>query len=302
MALRLLISGSSGLIGSALAARLRTQGHDLVRLRRGSHRIEAGALYWDPAHDGHLGEELEGFDGVIHLAGANVGATLWTKKRKQELVDSRCRDTRLLAQALAALSSPPKTVIIASAVGYYGDRGQETLTEESPPGAGFLARLCVQWEASSRPLQERGVRVVHSRFGAVLSPQGGLLRKLLPLFRWGLGGRLGTGKQLMSWIALEDAVCALEHLLHHEEVRGPVNVTSPFPVAQEAFADLLARAVRRRKGPPLPALLVRWLFGEMGQELLLASAAALPRKLLDTGFSFVYPRIETYLQEERCSA
>jgi uncharacterized protein len=289
--LRILISGSSGLVGSALTCFLRLGGHQIVHLVRKKKAAQPDEIIWDPSSGAVQNSDFEQFDAFIHLAGESIADGLWTKGKKERIFQSRCRDTWLLAQIIHRLQHPPKTVICASAVGIYGDRS-EKVTEESPPGKGFLADVCVKWEAATKSLEERGIRVIHTRFGYILSSRGGLLRKLLPLFRLGLGGKIGGGQQMIPWVALEDVVDALYHVLLEPEIKGPVNIVSPYPVKQEEFANLLAELLHAHLYFSIP----KWcLKGEKMRELLLASIEAVPQKLKDSGFLFRYPDLRDVL-------
>lgn len=293
--MRILLSGSSGFIGSKLKAFLELAGHHVVRLVR--HRKEEGAdaIFWNPLTGELDKEDFEGFDAVIHLAGAGIADTRWTKKRKEILFLSRCRDTWLLSQVLCRLYQPPKTVISASAIGFYGDRGDEVLTEESAPGKGFLSNLCQEWEKATDAIENRGSRVVHPRFGAVLGAEGGMLQKMIGPFRWGLGGKLGAGKQKVSWIAIDDLVGGIYHCLMTETLSGPVNLVAPKPVTQEEFARLLAKQLKRPAFCHVPACALKFVLGEMAEELLLASQNVIPKKLQETRYVFQYPDLKTAL-------
>lgn len=296
--MRILISGSHGFIGGASTALLKGQGHEVFQLVRKRKDLGPGSIFWDPKTGDLSKDAFEGFDAVLHFAGDNIAKRRWSKHRKKELFQSRCRDTWLLSQVLLRLNRPPKVFITASAVGFYGNRGEELLTEESPPGKNFLADLCGKWEEATASLKERGVRVVHTRFGVVLSSKGGMLAKVIPLYRWGLGAVLGSGKQWVSWIALEDLLLILRHILTHASIEGAVNVTSPFPIRQEEFAALLAKRMHRKAFLRLPAILLRLCLGQMTDELLLASAKVYPNKLLEHGYSFKWPTLEMYLVGE----
>lgn len=294
--MRILLSGATGLIGSALRAFLADRGHEIFSLTRSKAMRGPCAVYWNPLRaEADLGE-FEGFDAWIHLAGENVAAGRWTRKRKRRLFQSRTRDTWLLSQIFLRLHSPPRVVIVASAVGYYGDRGEELLTEESPPGQGFLAELCGSWEAATRGIESRGVRTLHLRFGGVLDATRGMLARMLPVFRWGLGGIIGSGTQILSWIALEDVVASIDHLLQHEEVSGAVNLVSPHPVTQACFAKTLGSILHRPTWVHTPGWLLRLLLGQMARELLLASLNVRPKKLLESGYNFRYPELEGALR------
>ncbi len=289
--MNVLLTGASGLIGSAVTPALESSGHRVVKLRRG----EGTGATWNPAEGKiDLAPALP-FDSVIHLAGENIGAR-WTAERKQRIRESRVAGTRLLAEALASLPSRPKVLVCASATGFYGDRGDEWLDESSPAGRGYLAEVCREWEAASAPAEGAGIRVVRLRFGIVLARQGGALAKMLPAFRLGLGGRLGDGRQYWSWIALEDAVAALLHALTCESICGPVNAVSPQPVTNREFTATLGRALRRPTMFAMPRLAVNLLFGEMGREAMLASCRARPAKLVSGGFQFRSPDFETALR------
>lgn len=293
--MRIAVTGSSGLIGTALIDRLRTAGHEVVRLVRGPVH-HASDIRWDPAVD-HLDPwDLEGTDAVVHLAGAGIGDRRWGADRKRELLESRTRSTALLAETLAGLDRRPSLLISASAIGIYGDAGDRELTEDSPSGEGFLPGLCRAWEAAARPATEAGIRVAHPRTGIVLSAEGGALAKQLPLFRAGLGGRLGNGTQWMSWISLDDEVAALSWLLDHD-LSGPVNLTAPQPVTNIEFTRALGAALHRPTVVPVPAFGVKLVLGrEMAEELLFASARILPAALEESGFRWSHPTLDQALE------
>lgn len=291
--MKILVSGSSGLVGSALVPVLTKEGHEVIRLVR---TRSAGAAFWDPAAGLlDLGGQ-SGLDAVVHLAGENIAAGRWTTARKERIRASRVRGTRFLAETLAGLAQRPRVFACASAIGFYGDRGEEVLDEASPAGQGFLAEVCRDWEAAAEPARQAGVRVVHLRFGVILSPLGGALAKMLLPFRLGLGGRIGSGRQYLSWIALADALRAIHHALLREEVLGPVNVVAPNPASNRDFTKTLARVLWRPAFFPMPAWAARLAFGEMADELLLASARVLPRRLQETGFRFDHPDLEEALR------
>ena len=294
--MRILLSGSSGFIGSHLNPFLQGAGHEVIRLVRKREVLSKDAIYWDPLHGAIKKEDFEGFDAVIHLAGAGIAEGRWTQKTKDRLFLSRCRDTWLLSQILCRLYQPPKTLFCASAVGYYGDRGDEELTEESAQGKGFLADLCGKWEKATEAIENRGTRVIHARFGVVLGAKGGMLQKLLGPMRLGLGGRMGSGNQWMSWIALDDVLGACIHCLMGEEIAGAVNFTAPHLVTQAEFTRILANELGRPAFCHLPAWLLKAVFGEMAKETMLASQRALPEKLLGTGYVFRYPDLKTALE------
>jgi hypothetical protein len=247
---------------------------------------------WDPARGLAEPARLNGVDAVVHLAGANIAAGRWTPARKAEIRQSRVEGTRSLCEALARLAHPPRVLASASAVGYYGDRGAETLTEDSAAGTGFLADVCRAWEAATQPASRAGIRVVNLRFGMILTPAGGALGKMLLPFKLGAGGRIGSGEQFMSWITLDDAIGAVHHALCEESVRGPVNVAAPAPVSNAEFTRTLARVLRRPALFPLPAFAARLLFGEMADALLLGSARVVPARLQAAGYGFRLPELE----------
>ena len=289
--MQVLVTGASGLIGSAVASALESSGHRVVKLRRG----EGPGTTWNPAEGKiDLAPSLP-LDAVIHLAGESIGAR-WTAERKRRIRESRVAGTRLLSETLASLSPRPKVLVCASATGFYGDRGDEWLDESSSNGSGYLAEICRDWEAASSPADAVGIRVVKLRFGIVLARQGGALAKMLPAFSLGLAGRLGDGRQYWSWIALEDATAVLLHALTCESMRGPANAVSPQPVTNREFTTTLGRVLRRPTFFAMPRFAVNLLFGEMGREAMLASCRAKPAKLLASGFQFCSPDLETALR------
>ncbi|HEX2095486.1 MAG TPA: TIGR01777 family oxidoreductase [Longimicrobiaceae bacterium] len=292
---RVAVTGSTGLIGTALVPALPADGYRVVRLVRSRPEPGGGEVAWDPAAGTIDTAGLEGVDAVIHLAGENVGRR-WTAERRRRIRDSRARGTRLLAEALAGLARPPRVLVSASAIGYYGDRGDELLDEGTASGAGFLAEVVREWEASADPARERGIRVVHPRFGVVLTPQGGALQRILPPFRLGVGGRVGSGRQWMSWLTLDDVVEAVRFLLRTEGLSGPVNVAAPHPVTNEEFTRTLGRVLGRPTLFPVPAAALRLALGQMAEETVLASQRVVPRKLLDAGFAFRHPELEGALR------
>jgi uncharacterized protein len=290
------VSGATGLIGSALVERLRRQGHSVRRLVRQSPRAEPGDVVWDPAAGRIDAIALEGVDAVVHLAGEPI-AQRWTPERKRAIRDSRVLGTALLARTLASLARPPRALVSGSAVGVYGDRGDEVLDERSPRGAGFLADVGAEWENATAAAVTAGIRVVMVRTGVVLSARGGALAKLLPPFRLGLGGPIGSGKQWMSWIALEDQLRALELAMSSDVLHGPVNLTAPNPVTNATFASTLGHALHRPAIVPVPAIALELMYGEMARETILAGQRVLPRALLDAGFVFRFPLLRDALME-----
>ena len=293
--MRIVISGSSGLIGRAIVAELSQAGHEITRLVRGGPSADRPSIFWNPLGDFLDPLPLEGFDAAIHLAGENIAAARWTSEQKDKILKSRVQSTQLLAKTLAGLRHKPRVFVCASAVGFYGDRGAEIVDESSPAGKGFLAQVAAAWEEAARSAEAAGIRTVHLRLGAVLAAEGGMLPRLLPLFRWGLGAVLGPGTQFLSWVTLRDVVRAVTFLLEREDLSGPVNITSPNPVTNRDFSKALARAVGRPLFLRIPAWFLRLILGEMAQELFLASTRAVPRKLQSAGFEFEYPEIDQAL-------
>jgi uncharacterized protein (TIGR01777 family) len=287
-----LVSGASGLLGTALRQALAAGSLPVLQLVRrppeGSNQLQ-----WNPAAEPSVAnpQALEGLAGVIHLAGANVAAHRWTAAYKREIAASRIDSTRALAATLARLSRPPQVLVVASATGFYGNRAAELLDETSSPGSGFLAGVCQKWEAAAQPAVDAGIRVVHLRLGVVLGPGPGALAAMLPLFRLGLGGRLGNGRQWMSWISLPDAVAATLFVLRTPALAGPVNLTAPNPVTNAQLTRALARALRRPAILPPPAFALRLALGPMADEALLASARVFPSRLLTSGFRFEHPTV-----------
>lgn len=288
------ITGATGLIGRALGAFLTSGGHRVTRLVRGTPH--PGDVRWDPATGRIDAAILEGHDAVVHLAGENLAAGRWTRARKERVRMSRVEGTRLLADTLSRLARPPKVLVAASAIGYYGDRGDEILTEGSASGDDFLAAVGREWEEATAPAERAGIRVVRLRFGVVLTPAGSALAKMLPAFALGLGGRLGNGRQWMSWISLDDAIGAIHHALIIPALRGPVNGVAPQPVTNAEFTGTLGRILHRPTIIPIPATALRLLFGEMADATLLASTRVVPDRLLGTGYLFRHPTLEGALR------
>jgi uncharacterized protein (TIGR01777 family) len=294
--MKVLVTGSSGLIGSALVDFLEAEGHEVIRLVRQESGLTSKGVLWDPAHGEVDVAKLEGFDAVVHLAGENIGAKRWTAARKVAIRASRVQSTRLLSESLAKLKQKPRVLVSASATGYYGDRGEEVLDEKSEAGAGFLANLCLEWEDATRPAAQAGIRVVNLRFGLVLSATGSALARMLPLFRLGLGGRLGNGQQYMSWVELGDAIRAIHHCLTCESLVGPVNVVSPNPVTNRQFTKILGSVLKRPTLLAVPRVLLRLTLGEIAADLL-ASARVQPDRLIDTGFVFQHAELEEVFRQ-----
>jgi uncharacterized protein (TIGR01777 family) len=292
---RTAVTGASGLVGSALVPFLAAEGHEVVRLVRRAPRSKDEAR-WDPEAGEVDAAALEGVDAVVHLAGANIAGGRWTAARKALLRSSRVGPTQLLARALAGLERKPKVLVSASAIGYYGNRGDAWVTESDPPADDFLGRLSVEWEAAAEPVRAAGIRVVHLRTGLVLSAAGGALGKMLLPFRAGLGGVIGPGTQYVSWIALDDLAGVVHHLLDRADLEGPVNAVAPAPVTNTVFTKTLGRVLGRPTIAPLPAFALRLALGEMADATLLSSTRVRPERLQASGFRFRFPDLEGALR------
>lgn len=290
------ISGASGLIGSALSHFLTTGGHRVIPMVRDRRELGEGGVYWNPDTGEIDARGLAEADAVVHLAGASIAGGRWTDERKRRIKESRVKGTSLIARTLTGLRDGPKTLVSASAVGYYGNRGNERLTEEAGPGKGFLAEVTREWEGATRPAQRAGLRVVLLRGGVALSPGGGALGQMLLPFKMGVGGRLGSGKQYLSWIDLDDHVALILHCVEDDSLSGPVNATSPHPVTNAAFTSALGRTLGRPTVIPVPALAVKAIFGQLGKEALLWGQRVLPARALESGFSFAYEGVEDSLR------
>ncbi|MCX5759402.1 MAG: TIGR01777 family oxidoreductase [Candidatus Hydrogenedentes bacterium] len=294
--MKIVVSGASGLIGNALARDWMAAGHDVVRLVRKATPEMRGTALWNP-EAGQLNPSVfDGADAVLHLSGENIAQGRWTAARKIRIRESRIRTTECVVRALLQAATPPKSFLCASAIGYYGSRGDENLTEASAPGQGFLAEVCQAWEAATKPASDRGIRVANLRFGMVLSAEGGALQAMLPPFKLGVGGVIGRGTQYMSWIAIDDLVNAVRAVLDDTSLSGPINVVSPNPVTNAAFTKSLGRVLRRPTIVPMPAWGVRLLFGEVADALLLASQRVEPARLLAAGCMFHFADIEAVLR------
>jgi len=306
--MRIAVTGSTGLIGTALARSLRADGHDIVRLVRRSadeaRRYESAAsapvssarrapseVRWDPNRQYVDVSGLAGCDALVHLAGAGIADRRWTPAYKKVLRDSRVLGTAAVADALASLDEPPRTLIVGTAIGYYGDTGDRAVDESAPPGEGFLADLCQEWEEAASSAREAGIRTVFARTGLVVARSGGAWGRLFPIFKAGLGGRLGNGSQYWSHIALHDHIAALRHLLDAEEVSGPVNLTAPEPVTNREVTAVMGRVLNRPTLFPVPAPVLRAALGGFADDVL-SSQRVLPKRLLDSGFSFAFPQVE----------
>jgi uncharacterized protein (TIGR01777 family) len=292
--MKILMTGATGLVGGALIPVLEGRGDRVVRLRRSGGA--PGEPVWDPAWGLIDAGALEGFDGIIHLAGESIAGLRWTAAKKRRIRDSRVGGTQLLAKTLAGLSRPPRWMICASAVGFYGDRGDDVLREDNVAGKGFLGEVCQAWEDAAEPARSRGVRVSHLRLGIVLSRTGGVLPLMLIPFRLGLGGRIGSGKQYMPWISIDDVAGAVRHIMD-KEISGPVNMTAPEAVTNAGFSATLGCALHRPAVIPLPAFAARLALGEMAEELLLSSQRVEPVVLSQTGYRFKHPTLEASLRD-----
>jgi uncharacterized protein len=292
--MKVLISGATGMIGSALSQELADGGHRVNCLTRSPGSSDD--VGWDPSAGEVDTSRLEGVDAVVHLAGESIAEGRWTSARKRSILESRRQGTRLLAETIANLSEPPGVMVSASAVGYYGDRGNELLREQSGPGKNFLAEVCQVWEGAADPARRAGIRVVHTRFGIVLSPKGGALGTTLPIFKLGGGGRIGNGRQYWSWVALDDIVGSIIHALTTDALEGPANVGSPNPLTNAEYTKVLGKVLNRPTIFPLPAPAARLMLGEVADELLLASARMEPARLKETGYEFRYPELEGALR------
>ncbi len=290
------ITGASGLIGQSLMHFLTTGGHRVIRLVRNSQEVGEDAVFWNPATGEIDAQALKGADAVVHLAGTPIAPGRWTDDRKKSILGSRIRGTELIAKALAEVSGGPRLLVSASAVGFYGDRGKARLEEDAASGKGFLAEVCRAWEGATAAAERAGVRVVHMRTGVVLSPAGGALGQMLLPFKMGVGGRIGSGRQYMSWIDLDDLVGLFQHALYDESLRGPVNATAPHPVTNATFSAALGRALGRPTFIPVPALAVKAAFGQLGTEALLWGQRVVPAKALESGFEFFYEGVEESLR------
>ncbi len=294
--MKILVSGSHGLVGKALIKSLTTDSHEVLKLVRSSRAFGAPEIEWHPNQGQIDAQHLEGFDVVVHLAGESIASGRWTDSKKRAIRESRVKGTTLLSEVLSHLSRPPSVFLCASAIGYYGNRGDKLLTEQSAPGEDFLSSVCVEWENATKPATEKGIRTIHTRFGVILDPAGGALAQMLTPFRMGIGGRVGSGKQWMSWIALEDVVNGLKFLIADKPVHGPVNFVAPNPVTNAEFTKTLGRVLSRPTLFPVPAFGARLAFGELADALLLSSQRVEPGVLEDNGFLFSWPTLEPALR------
>ena len=292
----ILVTGGSGLIGRRLIPYLERQGHRVLRLVRSRDLVSDKAVFWSTSEGRFHWDEPEGIDAVVHLAGESILGR-WTRAKKARIRDSRVEPTRNLCAFLAGMESPPAVLVAASATGFYGSRGEEPLGEESPSGDGYLPGVCRQWEGAAEPARAAGIRVVNLRIGMVLTPDGGALAAMRTPFRLALGGKVGDGRQYMSWISRDDLVSVIRFALESGDLSGPVNAVSPQPVTNAEFTRALGRALHRPTPFSVPAFAIRLLFGQMGSDLLLASANVMPGRLQEAGFQFEHPDLETALKD-----
>ena len=297
-AMKIAIGGSTGMVGSSLVSFLTTGGHEVARLYRSGPSLDDGTtnIVWNPANGTIDAPALEGVDAIVHLGGHNIAHRRWTDGMKRLIRDSRVNSTTLLAKTLAGLTNPPKVLVCASAIGFYGDRGQEVMNEESEPGPTFLSETCRDWEESTAAARDVGIRVVNLRIGVVLSPQGGALKKMLLPFKMGGGGVVGDGRQWMSWVCLDELPQIILHAIQTASLSGPVNATSPGTVDNREFTKTLGRVLNRPTIIPLPAFIVKLALGEMGKELLLGSTKTVPNRLQASGYEFAFPELEPALR------
>src|SRR5438105_3930460 len=293
--MKIALAGESGLVGTALIPALESQGHEVTRLVRTAPRV--GEIEWHPNKDEVSAASLDGFNIIINFAGENIAGGRWTDEQKRKIRDSRVNGTHLLSEAIAKMTAKPSVFICASATGIYGDRDDETLDEQSESGGGFLAGVCREWEKATEPASKAGIRVVNLRFGPIMAREGGMLAKLLTPFKMGVGGKVGSGRQYVSWIAIDDAVSAIKLAIHNESLRGPVNVVSPHPVTNEEFTKALGHVLNRPTALAIPAFAARLTFGEMADEMLLVSQRVMPKKLIAAGYQFQYPELQSALRK-----
>ena len=292
--MKVAVTGSSGLIGSSLVSFLAEKSVTVSKILR--ENPEGDGISWKPEGGDWNSAFAGGIDGIVHLAGENIASGKWTRKKKAKIRNSRIEGTKRLCEHILKLPTPPSVFVCASAIGYYGDRGMEFLNEGSSRGSGFLPDVCLGWEEAAESLSKAGIRVVNVRFGIVLSKDGGALAKMLTPFKMGMGGKIGSGTQYMSWIAMDDVTGAIYHSLVTESLKGPVNVTAPNPVTNKEFTNTLGEVLKRPAVVPMPAFAAKLAFGEMAKDLLLASTKVAPKRLSDSGYEFQYPELEPALK------
>ena len=293
--MKVAIAGASGLVGSALIPKLENESIEVTRLVRESPK--PGEIEWHPNQDTIKPDRLTGFDAIINLAGENIAEGRWTDEKKRKIHDSRVYGTHLLSEAMAKVDPKPQVFLCASATGIYGDRGDEILNEQSESGGGFLAGVCREWEQATEPASKAGVRVVNLRFGPILAAEGGMMAKMLTPFKMGMGGKIGSGKQYISWVAIDDVVNAMKLALKDESTRGPLNIVAPNPVTNEVLTKTLGHVLNRPTALAMPAFAARLAFGEMADEMLLVSQRVVPKKLTEARFEFRFPDLESALKE-----
>jgi uncharacterized protein (TIGR01777 family) len=296
--MKIAVTGSTGLVGTEVVQYFQNKGDTVLRLVRKASCAE-DEVFWNPAERKINHQKLEGVDAVVHLAGANIAQRRWSLAFKDQILSSRIDGTRLISEAVSILKNPPKVLICASAVGYYGNQDAVKMIDETnEAGRDFLANVCVEWEKAAQPAVAGAVRVVYLRLGMVISKNGGALKKMLPVFKLGLGGNVGSGQQMMSWIALTEIPKLIEHVIGNPTINGPVNATTPNPVSNAEFTSLLGKAIQRPVIFPFPVFMVKLILGEMGETLLLGGARVLPKKLLDSGYHFKYPDLSSAFSKE----
>lgn len=293
--MKIIVTGASGLVGTALIPYLQSLGHEVLKVIRSTEPLEINDIRWDPERGFIDYRDLDQIDVVINLSGSNIADERWSEKKKNAIYYSRINSTNFLSQVLGSLKVKPRLLINASAIGYYGDRGASILTEKSESGEGFLANVCKDWEGATEYARREGIRTVLLRFGMVLSQEGGALKSMLGPFKKGFGGRVGSGEQWWSWIAIDDLCHIVGHVIDHNEIEGPVNVVSPYPVTNKDFTLILGSLLERPTIFPFPKFLVKLVFGEMGTELMLASQRVEPDKLIKTDYHFLYPKLDQAL-------
>jgi len=293
--MKILLSGSNGLVGSELKEYLNKKGYQVINLVRNKNIVNDTSVYWDYENEIIDFKQLKSIDCVIHLAGENISAKRWSDKQKHKILESRVKSTNFLIESLSKLDQKSHTFICASAVGFYGNRGKEILTEQSERGTGFLSDVCAEWEGSTNNAKEIRMRIINLRFGVIMSEKGGALKKMITLFKFGLGGKISSGNQYVSWISLEDTIRSIDFCLHNEKIKGPINIVSPNPVTNKEMTKILGRYLKRPTLFPLPEFAAKLILGEMADELLLASTKAEPKILIESEFEFKHNRFEDIL-------